>query len=138
MKKLKFVLLFGLVVFFQLALSAQENIISLKYQKINLPVNDFYLQNLIDTRNDITCIGYFFGGYYTNKVPIIIESGLSKSLQSLLLVGGLKHSTEKTPLSIKINKLFIYQLGGENDFYDVLCLFHSKSIPVFHFKSIPF
>jgi hypothetical protein len=120
MKKLKFVLLLSFSLLFNIVLTAQDNIISLKYQKIKLPDSNFYVLNFVDARNDTTCIGYFFGGSYTNKLPIIIESGLSKSLQYLMNGGGLNHKTEKMPLSIKINKLFIYQLGGENDYGDVL------------------
>ncbi len=93
MKKLKFVLAISLALLLQNALMAQDYVVSLKGDKINIPENNYSVAQVIDARIEKSCIGYveLFVNEKKTNVPLQIEPVLSESLLTLFKTNFLNH-----------------------------------------------
>jgi hypothetical protein len=114
MKKILFIFLLTSAPYFCLS---QKCLVSLKNSNLVLENFNFYIDTIIDAREDKYCIGAL--QLDQDKVtPLYLETDFKKEMNFLFAPYFKKDATKK-PLIIKLNRLFITNYKRQNDYNSV-------------------
>ena len=106
---MKYYIVFILSLFAISNLVADEHYISLEKFKLNLDSLEFYIEDIIDVRQEKQCIGFVQKGINRQKIPAYFNKGIKEEFKGLLSK-SLSRNNNSQPLIIRINKLFIYEV----------------------------
>jgi len=114
MKRIVLFLLFTLLMH---PLFSQEETITLKDCKVDLPNFRFYIDSIVDARNEKICIGAIQKDQ-DNIKPLFFENDFKTEMNYLFAPYMVKDPTKK-PLILKVNRLFISNYKRTNDYFTV-------------------
>ncbi len=99
-----------LILFFLsvIKLNAQDSLIELKKEQINIPNRNFYIDKVIDGRTEQGNVGVIKLGVWGKKIRYYLKDGLSEEIYDYLNYSFPKDST-KVPITIKVIFLKISQ-----------------------------
>jgi hypothetical protein len=110
MKKRLQLLCFTLILFaVQRVIGQNDFEIDLRKSLADLNLDGYHIENLCIVLDDTTYIGYAQTGLGNTKTPARFRSGIRAELAAFLLRLG-NPSPETKPLTLRINKLYIYEL----------------------------
>lgn len=112
MKALTHLWLLGLLFYLATPLSAQKHLITLEDETIEIPSFNFSVVQLIDARPDTTNIGFITKGNLDTRFFVDLEGGFVQNFGDLLN-RSFNSLNEKTPLVVRVNRFFVYNLNGE-------------------------
>lgn len=87
--------------------------VNLPAQPMSISDNRFYIQEVIDGRIDQSNIGFVMVGAFNKKVPAYLAGDFRNTLQSYFDT-SFSHSSDKTPIIIKITKFEISESNRIN------------------------
>ena len=102
------VLFFIFLLFLQITSKAEEHLISLNDFDLGVPNAGYYIEEIIDARDEKYCIGFVQKGVSNKKVAAFFEKGLVPELEHFF-ANSIKKQEGGMGLILRVNKLFIYE-----------------------------
>lgn len=112
MKALTPLWLLGLLFYVATPLSAQKHLITLEDETIEVTDFNYSVKRVIDARPDTTNIGFITKGNLDTRFFVDLEGGFVQNFGDLLN-RSFNSLNEKTPLVVRVNRFFVYNLNGE-------------------------
>ncbi|MEN8249377.1 MAG: hypothetical protein ABFS32_10635 [Bacteroidota bacterium] len=112
-KKLFFILMLSLLSF-QLSFGQISHEITLTYERLNLPDRQFYIDSIIDNRNDKSNIGLIYQRTSNTRLPLVFADGFNESLKKYINHLLPREGTQ-VPIILKINKLEVLEEKSKAD-----------------------
>lgn len=97
----------------------QVNLISLNDKKLTINKNNFFVTDVIDARIEQCNIGFVHNGHDFTLRPVDIDGELSEAILSLFGPYN-RNTTDKTPIVIKINRLYFNEYWEDGIYFKVL------------------
>lgn len=127
MKKIAF---FLIVLLFVSKISVcQKSVVSLENQDFILSGFNFYIDTIIDAREEKNCIGYYKNSAYDILHPVFFNKDIVCEFKSLLAFQSIPLS-DKTPLILQINKIYFFNYvrdDGNMQFVEMNISFLTKN-----------
>jgi len=107
-----------------LKLEAQSNKVYLRGQNLQLYQNNFYVEKVIDARENKKSLGTVYTNSGTSREAVVANGEIAQLIYDLYS-HNLPESPERTPVTVKINMLN-FDVNGKNDLLEANFDFYTK------------
>lgn len=95
-------------------ITAKDITVSLKGQMLPYAREHYYVEDIILSQQEDSCLGYIHGAGNSLFIPVFFEHSILSELRSLMN-SALPESREKQPVILRVNRIFLFENRFEGD-----------------------